>query len=246
MTDSDKPFFLPFVKKEQLTKDTYTFFFKRTGDEREFVPGQYYEIKLPHKNVDERGDDRVFTISSSPTNRDFITITTRIIQSSFKKTLSSLQPGQIVQFDGPWDDLNFDEKDTFTHVFIAGGIGITPYHSIVEYCLDRKINTQMTLFVSWKNQDEMIFDDFFRKAENTLENFAYIPTLTEDDNLDVDVWDGEVGRIDEEMIRKYISDIKNSKYFISGPPAMIKALKETVEKMGAPKEKIIAEEFEGY
>lgn len=196
--------------------------------------------------MDERGDSRVFTISSSPTNQEFITITTRIIQSSFKITLGNLSPGTNVQFDGPWDDLNFDELDTSPHVFLAGGIGITPYHSILQYVIDRNIKTDMILFVSWKNFDEMIFDDFFRNANNHLDNFSYVPTVTEENEMSADVWDGEKGRIDEKMIRKYVSDITKSKYFFSGPPAMVKTLKETVVGMGVPKEKIIAEEFEGY
>jgi ferredoxin-NADP reductase len=152
----------------------------------------------------------------------------------------------MVQFNGPWDDLNFDENDTSPHVFLAGGIGVTPYHSIVQYALDKDINTPMTLFVSWKNMDEIVFDDFFRSAQEKLSNFIYIPTLTEEQELSSDVWDGEKGRITEDLIRKYISDIPNSKYFFAGPPAMVMALKETVQNMGVPKEKIIAEEFEGY
>lgn len=245
MSDNETPFFLPFDHKEQLTRDTFTFYFKRNGQERDFVPGQYYEMKLDIKNSDDRGDGRVFTISSSPTNAEFITITTRIIQSSFKLRLNELQPGEMVQFNGPWDDLNFDEKDTSPHVFLAGGIGITPYHSIVSYSIDKNIKTPMILFVSWKARDEMVFDDFFRNANNHLENFSYVPTLTEEE-LSPSEWDGEMGRISEDMIKKYVTDITNSKYFFAGPPAMVKALKETVEGMGVPKEKIIAEEFEGY
>ena len=242
----DKPFFFFFVKKEQLTNDCFTFFFKRTGEERGFISGQYYEMKLPHKNADERGDSRVFTISSSPENTEFITITTRIMQSSFKLALGVLSPGVSVQFDGPWDDLNFNAQDTFPHVFLAGGIGITPYHSIVQYSIDKKINTPMILFVSWKNFDEMIFDDFFRSANNHLDNFSYIPTLTDENELSIDVWDGEKGRIDEKMIRKYVSEVEKAKYFFSGPPVMVNTLKQIVSGMGIPKDKIIAEEFEGY
>jgi ferredoxin-NADP reductase len=203
-------------------------------------------MKLPHKDLDERGDSRVFTISSSPTNREYITITTRIIQSSFKHTLANLKQGTIVQFDGPWDDLNFDEKDLSPHVFLAGGIGITPYHSIVQYCIDKNIQTPMILFVSWKKRDEMIFDDFFRNANNHLENFSYVPTLTEEEGLDKSNWDGEIGRINEEMLKKYVSDINSSKYYVSGPQVMVNALKETIMGMSVSSEKIIAEEFEGY
>lgn len=246
MEDNDKPFFLPFVKKVQLATDCFTFFFEKNGNARDFVPGQTYEMKLPHKNMDERGDTRVFTISSSPTDKEFITVTTRIIKSTFKLRLNSLKVGDNVQFTGPWDDLNFDPKDKRPHVFLAGGIGITPFHSIINYSLDKKINTPMTLFVSWKNQEEMIFDEFFRTAEEALSNLTYIPTLTEDTSLNADVWDGENGRINEEMIKKYVSDIKNSKYFFAGPPAMVKALKETIVEMGVAKENLLAEEFEGY
>lgn len=246
MSDADQPFFLPFVKKEKLNKDTYTFYFKRTGKERDFVPGQYCEIKLAHKNADERGDSRVFTISSPPTNKEFITITTRIIQSTFKLRLDSLKLNEMVQFDGPWDDLNFDEKDVSPHVFLAGGIGITPYHSIVQYAIDQKIDTPITLFVSWKKMDEMVFDEFFRKAESSLENFTYIPTLTDEEDIAMDTWDSENGRINEIMIKKYVQDITNSKYYISGPQVMVNALKQTVVDMGVSKDNIIAEEFEGY
>ncbi len=244
--DQDKPFFLPFIKKEKLTSDCYTFFFEKNSAAREFVPGQTYEMKLPHKNMDERGDDRVFTVSSSPTDDKFITITTRIIQSTFKLRLANLKPGESVQFMGPWDDLNFDPADTRAQVFLAGGIGVTPFHSIVNYCLDKKINTPMTLFVSWKNQDEMIFDDFFRKAEEKLENFSYVPTLTEDKSFDADIWDGERGRINGIMIKKYVLNIKEGKYFFAGPPAMVKALKQTITSLGVSKENLLFEEFEGY
>lgn len=244
--NEEKPFSLPFYKKERLTTDCYTFYFQRNGSERTFIPGQYYEMKLSHKNMDERGDSRVFTISSSPTNKEFITITTRIIQSSFKMQLGNLKSGTMVQFDGPWDDLNFDENDTSPHVFIAGGIGITPYHSIISYCLNKGIQTRMTLFASWKNYDEMIFDEFFRSAEEKLPNFLYVPTFTDEDEVSTDIWDGEIGRIDENMVRKYVDNFTEAKYYFSGPPAMIKALQETVLNMGVKKEKIIAEEFEGY
>ena len=242
MAENTKPFFLEFIKKEKLTSDCYTFYFKRNGTERDFIPGQYYEIKLPHENADERGDSRVFTISSPPTNKEYITITTRIIQSTFKLKLNSLTSGEKIQFDGPWDDLNFDEKDTSPHVFLAGGIGITPFHSIVSYVMDTGLKTKMTLLVSWKNTEEMVFDEFFKEAQGKLVNFTYVPTLTDGDAIPSD-WNGEKGRISEDLIKKYIPDIQNSKYFFAGPPAMVKALKETVINMGVPNEKIIAEEL---
>ncbi len=240
MEDNDKPFKIPFIKKEKLNSDTYSFYFKRTEKSRDFVAGQYFEIYLPIKNPDERGRDRVFTCCSSPTEKDHYMITTRIIESSFKKELVKLKKGELVRFNGPWDDLNFDEKEKSSQVFLAGGIGITPFHSITKYMIDKKLNLPTVLFVSWKKKENMVFDDFFRKAEKTLPNFKYIPTFTDEK------WKEETGRIDEKMIKKYVKDIKNSRYRIAGPPAMVKALKETVKGLGVSKENIIAEEFEGY
>jgi len=241
----DKPFYLPYIKKEQLTADCYTFYFRRTGEEEAFTPGQYYEMKLAHANMDERGDARVFTISSSPTDLDFITITTRIIQSSFKSKLNSLKSGELVQFDGPWNDLNFDESDSSPHVFIAAGIGITPYHSIVKYVIDKSITTKMTLFISWKNRDEMIFDEFFRNAEKRNKSFVYVPTLT-DDRAYLEKWRGERGRIDIGILKKYTSEIGDSKFYISGPQAMVRGLRQAVLGIGVLRDKIISEDFEGY
>lgn len=241
----DNLFFLPFVKKEQLTRDAFTFYFKRNGTEHSFTPGQYYEITLDINNADERGNARVFTISSSPTNQEYITITTRIIQSSFKMKLNELQPGDMIQFGGPWDDLNFDERDTTPRVFIAGGIGVTPYHSIMQYVTDKNITTPMILFASWHTREEMVFDDFFRNANNHLENFAYVPTLT-NEVLDKGQWDGELGQIDRQMMEKYVSDASKSKFYFSGPPAMVMALKQTVKEMGVIEDNLFSEDFEGY
>jgi len=244
MTDNETPFFLPFLKKEKIAEDTYNFYFKRTGKERDFIPGQYYEIKLKIKNPDERGDTRVFTCSSSPTEKNYLMFTTRIIESSFKKAFHDLKKRDMVQFNGPWDDLNFDESEELPQIFLAGGIGVTPFHSIVKYAIDKKLTLPMMLFVSWINPKEMVFDKFFKDAEKRLADFKYIPTITEFDDLKN--WKGETGRISERMIKKYFKKVRFARFRISGPPGLVKAMRELCVQMNVPKENIIAEEFEGY
>ncbi len=244
MAENDTPFKIQFLKKEKLTKDTYSFYFKRDKKSRDFIAGQYFEIKLRIKNPDERGDSRVFTCCSSPTEKDHYMITTRIIESTFKIELGKLKKGDIVQFNGPWDDLNFDESEELPQVFFAGGIGITPFHSIVKYAIDKKLELPMTLFVSWSSMEEMIFDDFFKDAEKKLKDFRYIPTITH--AQDIKEWKGETGRISERLVKKYIKKVRNNKFRIAGPPGLVKAMKELCVQMNVPKENIIAEEFEGY
>lgn len=244
MAESDKPFKIPFLKKEQLTPDTFSFYFKRSDKTPDFTAGQYFEIKLKIKNPDERGDAHVFTCASSPTEKDYYMITTRIIESTFKKTLAKLKKGDLVRFNGPWDDLNFDESETLPQVFLAGGIGITPFHSIVKYAVDKKLELPMTLFVSWGSKEEMVFDNFFRDAEKKLADFRYIPTITNAESLKD--WDGETGRISERLIKKYIKKVRNNRFRIAGPPGLVKAMRELCVQMNVGKENIIFEEFEGY
>ncbi len=244
MVDNETPFKLPFLKKEKLTKDTYSFYFERTEDVPDFVPGQYFEIRLSIKNPDDRGDTRVFTCCSSPTEKKYLMITTRVIKSSFKTSLDKLKKGDLVKFNGPWDDLNFDEKDDLPQIFMAGGIGVTPFYSIIKYSLDKKLKLPMTLFVSWVSLEEMIFDKFFRGAEKKLPNFKYVPTITHFENIKN--WDGEKGRISERMVKKYIKKVRVARYRIAGPPGLVKAMRELAYQMNVGKENIITEEFEGY
>lgn len=244
MADNETPFKIPFLKKERLNSDTYSFYFERNEKSRNFTAGQYFEIKLRIKNPDERGDTHVFTCASSPTEKGYYMITTRIIESTFKNALLKLKPGTLVQFNGPWDDLNFDETEDLPQVFMAGGIGITPFHSIVKYAIDKKLELPMTLFVSWGSREEMLFDDFFRKAETKLKDFRYIPTITHSETLRD--WGGETGRISERLVKKYIKKVRNNRFRIAGPQGLVKAMKELCVQMNVPKENIIAEEFEGY
>jgi len=244
MADNETAFKIPFVKKEQVALDTYTFYFERSDVSRDFVAGQYFEIKLRIKNTDERGDTNVFSMSSSPTEKDYYAVTTKVVKSSFKKSLLKLKEGTLVQFNGPWDDLNFNENDDLRQVFMAGGIGITPFRSIVKYAIDKKLDLPITLFASWGSKEEMVFDEFFRSAEKKLKDFRYVPTVTYSDDLKG--WDGETGRISERLVKKYIKKVRNNRFRISGPVPLVKAMRELAVQMNVPKDNIIVEEFEGY
>lgn len=96
-----KQFTVRFIKKEKLKNNIFSFYFDREDTVFIFLSGQYVQLTLPHADTDERGSSRYFTISSSPTERDYLTITTRVGKSSFKKALSGLTPGTKVQFFGP-------------------------------------------------------------------------------------------------------------------------------------------------
>ena len=233
-----------FVKKEKLTADTNTFYFKRPAD-FDYNPGQYMKLILKIKNPDERGNFRYFTISSSPTEKEYLTITTRIIKSSFKKTLAGLKAKSIVRIFGPLDGLDFDPKDKRQRVFLAGGIGITPYHSILHYVVDKRLKIPIILFSSFKTPEEFIFIKEFNDIEKNHPWFKFIPTITQSGDSTKN-WNNHVGRIDAELIRKNVPRIKSSFFNVTGPEQMVMALSEVVESLGMKQKNIQKETFPGY
>src|SRR3989344_3708999 len=221
MSNPAQSFTSKLIKKEQLTGDTYSFYFTRPST-FEFIPGQYIKMILNIENPDERGISRFFTIASSSTENMFM-ITTRIIQSSFKKTLAALPIGAEVQMRGPHGTFVLDEQDPRGKVYLAGGIGITPSRSMLVYMRDKNLNTPMTLIVSFSERSGLIFYDELNSLANKVRKVVYIVTAEE-------------GRIDEEKIRKNVPDLLDSLFYISGPPGFVEAMEKLVKSLGVSEE----------
>jgi glycine betaine catabolism B len=236
-------FELNFLKKEKKSIDAFSFFFDRKELDFDFIPGQYLKLFLDIENPDERGSSRYFTISSSPTDKDYLTITTRVIQSSFKIKLNSLNPGDKVRIFGPIGYFDFDPNLDTKNIFIAGGIGITPYHSILRFIESKKIKSKITLFVSFPRREEAIFFDELKELCKTNPNLKIVYSLTKEDNIYPEF---ESGRIDLDMIKKYVQDYSKSKFFITGPEEMVLSMFESLKSSGIAEKNIFKEDFPGY
>lgn len=245
MPSTPASFTLPFVKKEQLNADTYSFYFDRTKHEFEFDPGQYMRMILPHDSPDDRGTSRFFTIASSPLQKDFLMHTTKIIKSSFKQTLNSLQPGQEVQYWGPTGKFVLQEDSPRPLVFIAGGVGITPYHSMLIFAAQKNLTLPLTLFVSFSIPEEIIYYDELTAIAKEHTNIKVIYTLTRPQESKLP-WSGETGRVSEELIKKYIDTVSECTYYVSGPPPMVDGTDTLLKDMKISEEQIILEKFTGY
>lgn len=210
--DAKKEYYLAFIKKEKVSKDAYSFYFNRAFN---FLPGQYIRMTLDIENPDKRGISRSFTISSSPLE-DYMTVTTRIIQSSFKKKLANLVPGAKVKIFGPLGSFLFNEEDKSSRIFLGGGIGITPFHSMVTFSNAKKLAIPINLFVSFSTVDEIIFREELEEISKNNPNIKIIYTIThpeetppEADQPLADKWEGETGRISESLIKKYLLDVQS-------------------------------------
>ncbi len=242
--NESRTFTVSFLKKEQLTEDTYSFYFDRPSD-FQFEPGQYLRLTLDIVDPDERGNKRMFTISSSPTEKDHLTITTRIIQSSFKKTLHALTANTPVTIFGPLGRFVLNEQELAPRVFLAGGIGITPFHSMIRYAADKNLSIPITLFTSFKNADEVVFREELKEIIQKHSRFELVETVTRPEE-GKKPWDGHVGRVDAEWIKQNVANISSSLFYISGPGKMVDALSEVVQSLDVDQEKIRTEKFPGY
>ncbi len=247
-----RDFSLPFLKKEQIAHDAYSFYFSAKGGPPaspaggsgwDFLPGQFVRMTLDVPNPDERGNSRTFSIASSPLEKDYLMITTRIIQSAFKKTLANLTPGVEVKFFGPNGRFVFDENETKPHIFLAGGIGITPFRSMLVFAAAKNLSTRITLFVSFSKIEEVAFHEKLTGISGDHPNIKTIYTVTHSEGSS---WQGETGRISEELIKEYCPDFSTSLFYISGPPAMVDGMIEIVKNLNVPDDQVRKEKFVGY
>lgn len=231
---------LEYLFKKQLSQEAFEFYFKRPKG-FEFEPGQYLKYSLETTGVDERGSSRYFTISSSPLDKNHITLTTRIIRSSFKIALSKMKPGDKITAFGPLGYFTFDLKNSRDKILLAGGIGVNPYHSILQTIREDKDLPHITLFNSWSTSKEAVYFNELKEIERMNDKIKVVYTLTREKAEGFDH-----GRISKELIEKYKPDYKKCEFFIVGSEEVELALMDLVSSMGVSLENIFSENFPGY
>lgn len=224
-----------------IARDTYEYVFTTARPVR-FKAGQYLEWTLPHDDTDRRGIRRYFTIASSPTERD-IKLGLKIPQehSSFKEELSRMKPGDIMYATSLDGDFTLPKDPAGEPlVFIAGGIGITPFRSMVKYLIDTETQADITLFNCNNTQADIPWTDLWREAHEAfgMQTVDVLQTPAEG-------WEGEQGYIDRSMLERYIPDIQAPRYYISGPPAMVNAYKALLSECGVPASQVVTDFFPG-
>lgn len=207
-----------------------------------FKSGQYIFVTLPKLNYpDERGPRRHFSINNDPSLKNQIIITTRLSDSGFKKTLNQLPPGTEVEL-GPIAGAFILPEDTRRPlVLIAGGIGITPFMSMLKYIAREKLPYKITLIYSNRNQSSTAFLDELQNYQPSPTTYNLILTMTDDPN-----WQGEKRKVEAKFINEYFPSVNENSYFVVGPPAMVDAVQRSLLEAGVNIENIKIENFTGY
>jgi glycine betaine catabolism B len=223
-----------------------------------YTAGQFAFFDIGGVYNDPKGPIRHFTISSSPTE-NFIMFSTRIRDSPYKKRASNLEEGSRVKVRGPEGQFVLHEDDySKPAVFLSGGIGVTPFRSMIKYATDKQLPLKIVMFDSNRNRDNILFKREFDDWAKNNKNLKIIYTISEDHGRQeqqqpasstANDWKGEYGRIDKGMILKYLDTnmLNNSIFYICGPPSMLKAMQSLLQDdLEIPKERIKVEEFTGY
>lgn len=227
-------------KKEIADK---TFWFKYELEKPvDFKPGQIFFITIPKLNYsDQKGNTRHFSIINPPGENNFIEMATRMTGSGFKETLKELPLGSEVEIGSITGEFVLPDDTKKSLVFIAGGIGITPFMSMLRFIKDEVMPYKITLFYSNKDRNSSAFFEELEKMTNENIYFKLVPIMTDDKD-----WTGEKRRIDEEMLRAHLTDLNSYTYFVSGPPPFNQTIQEILKKAQVKKENIKVENFVGY
>jgi ferredoxin-NADP reductase/nitrite reductase/ring-hydroxylating ferredoxin subunit len=215
----------------------------------DYIAGQYAFFDIGNVFNDPKGPIRHFTLASSPTE-DFILISTRIRDSAYKKRLDSLQIGTTVKVRGPQGKFTLHEDHSKPAIFLSGGIGVTPFRSMIKYATDSNIPIRIIMFDSNRNLQNILFRKDFDKCAGTNKNLKIIYTVTEEENTTQgNTWKGEKGRIDIAMLKRYLNsdDMEKGIFYICGPPTMVKSMRDILgANLQVPADRIKVEEFTGY
>ncbi len=234
---------LALSERIQMTKDTFVFIFSRVN-KFSFVPGQYMEWTLPHRDVDSRGNRRYFSLASSPTEASpMLTVKFNNPSSSYKKALLSMEKGDEIIASQLAGDFVLPKEYKKPLAFIAGGVGVAPFRSMIQYIIDNKLSVNIVLLFANRHMDDVIFADIFARAREYGIKTYY--TLTDTTSIPP-VWRGFTGHITSWMVQEAIPDFEKRTFYISGPQLMVQETEKILKQMHIEKAKIMTDFFPGY
>ena len=229
----------------QISPNSYDFVFP-LNRKLAFTPGQYMEWTLDHTDPDLRGNRRYFTLASSPTEPD-LRIGVRFVDpsrsSTYKQAMLEMKPDDQIMVGQLIGDFTLPRNLNQPLVFIAGGIGITPYRSMIKYLLDTHQRRPITLFYGALTVNSFAYKDVFDQAERELGiRTVYIAEKADQTQPG---WTGLIGLIKPQMILTYAPNYKQSTFYISGPHVMVNSVNDMLQKIGIPSRQIKMDFFAG-
>lgn len=230
------------VGREQLAEGTLAFRFDRPAGFN-FKAGQAIVLELLDPPAGDGQKRRTFSLVSAPFE-SLLVIATRMRDTAFKRALNALPDGASMKLVGPIGQFTLADAAR-PAVFIAGGIGITPFMSMLRQAAGDHSPQRLLLLYSNRRPEDAAFLGELRELERQNGNFRLFATMTDMSNS-ARKWDGETGFVDADLIRRCAGELVAAVYYVVGPPGMVAAMQETLRGAGVVDEDIRSEEFYGY
>ena len=233
---------LELLRRETLAEGTEAFHFSRPAGFA-FRAGQAIDLVLP----DPAGGEpmrHAFSIASAP-GEDEIVIATRMRPSAYKNVLATLDAGTKVEIDGPFGELKLRKDASRPLLFVAGGIGITPFRSMLRQArLERRTQRMVLVYANRRPEDAAWLDELRQMACDT-DRFRLVATMTRPQES-ARAWGGATGPVDASLIRRACERLEAPECYVAGPPAMVAAARTALAAAGIDEDDIHGEEFFGY
>ncbi len=232
------------VGKREVAEGTMEFSFVRP-DDFTYQAGQTIDVTLIDPvETDAEGNKRTFSLVSSP-HEPMLRIATRMRDTAFKRMLKAMEPGTEISVEGPFGSFLLHENAARPAVFLAGGIGITPFRSIIGDASERRLAHRLFLFFSNRRPEDAAFLDELQALEKQNPQFTLTATMTQMEASAVP-WEGERGFIDATMLKRILPKGAAPVYYLAGPQGMVTAMRTMLNQSGVSNDDIRFEEFAGY
>jgi ferredoxin-NADP reductase len=230
--------------KREIAEGTMAFHFEKP-EGFVYKAGQFANCTLINPaETDAEGNSRIFSLASAPYESELM-VATRMRDTAFKRVLKTMEPGMEVTLNAPHGSFTLHNNQSVPAVFLTGGIGVTPVRSIVLQAIHDKLSHRIIVFYSNRKPEDAAFLDDLRESHTANPNYTFVGTMTQMEKSRRE-WHGETGVISKAMLLKFIEDLTHPIYYIDGPPAMVKAMRQILNEAGVDDNNIRTEEFSGY
>lgn len=229
------------AEKREVAKGTLLVLFEVDGYP-DYRPGAYFWVELPDRgDNDEKGLRRHISLVTSPTDEGVVGLATRLRDTAFKRTLAALEVGDEVEVEEPKGSFLLPEDTTPEYVFVAGGIGITVFRSMLRYIADEGLPYRISLVYSNRDRESAAFLDELQELSRRIGGLRLVLVMTDDP-----AWSGETRHLDAEVLGELVGSLDDKTFLVAGPPAMAEAVADSLRAAGVPDERVLADKFAGY